>query len=998
MKTKLSLLLCILFQFTNIFAQEDVSKSKVLRAHLPEMMVEREKVENLRVEYNQSNQKHWKASWSKELLSDISNKNYFQKSIIAEELSMFIRFKEEKDTDQFFIQYLEEVQEFLFHLKMDKKESFKELEEIFKMIQCYHLIQTQANANRNPLQKIADQFFYRTPYLERLDYLYVNANAEDKENFEDFYNDVQMFWRNAKNNSNNFARIIQEHLAAGTLDYNTVLMLVGKMYTTNQYYLATKLLRESIAKMEKKQETTTYHYNAFLLNLSSLYMLQGDYENMLEVQLKQQKLGFLTDNSTLIFTYNLLEQYEDALLSANQYLANTSEESPMFLSVLNVKVSVLLSLEKYDDALQTSKEVLELSKKLNQEVSAGTYFTLSTVYQRKNEGEKALKYALKAYETTLEGYKLFAEISDNDVSSLLYVRLLRFYYYTHYLRCLIEEDQLNKINFDTLLEEYDLFSYLIQNCMLNPSKLDKKHVIKMSEESGDILYLLAEKSSWKEAKKLAYNYTLLSKEIGLSSIIAIRKYAADSKNKDLKNLFEQWMKVRKEIIFQEDGVDIDSLKDISYGLHKELAIKTRKEVFTTLKAVDVDFQQVQQVLKPNQIAVEYINYSPNKYAALVLKSDMKTPVFIPLCNEEEIAQLLPPEDRQKEQWLIDYIYNRNSPQISALIIDPLRPYLTDVKTIYYSPAGILHGLSLEALISEGKEKRFGEEFRLKRVSKTSLITQKTKLSPRKASIFGGMNFDENALSPITSENGERGLELKGKKAENSAANSIPVQRVGGIFTYLSGTLKEANLIDNELSSENIEVQKFIGNQATEDQFKAYCKQPTDILHIASHAYFTPYIPKEKIAEGSYKGTANICTDPDPMNRAGIVFSGANYFWETGETYKDKENGILMASELSNYDLRATKLAIISACQSGIGQSTKSEGVFGFQRAIKLAGIENQIISLWIVDDAATQKFMTYFYRYYLELSDISEAVTKAKNELKKEYDHPYYWAAFVHIQ
>ncbi|ANQ51509.1 CHAT domain-containing protein [Flammeovirga sp. MY04] len=991
------LFLLISFIVTSVVAQDKEYKTKELRAMLPEMIKEREEMKALRLKLTKEND-DWKTVWVKQVVPTLKNKNFYIRAVDAEILSGFNRFKTQPELDKFLINHLPDLEHYLFTVKMDKKESFEELQEIYKMVRNYHWLQNQVSVTINPLQKLADDFFYRTPFIERLEALYASASEDVKKEKEDFYDDVILFWGNCKSQSNNFDRIIQEHLAAGTLDNNTILMLVGKMYNTNQYYIATKLVKGAIEEIEKNNDTSSYHYGAFLLNLSSLYMMQEDYENMLAVQLKQKELNLFPNEAMLIYNYQMLGMNEEALQLADEFLQKNDVSNPLYLGTLGTKISVLQEMENYESAKEASLLLIKLSKENKIDISSSTYFTLSKVYSLQKDTQNALKYGLMAYERSIEEFKILPELDPNNTTSLLYVRIFKFYYYINYVGTLVEAGQKDKIDFNKLIEEYNHFEYLIKNIMLNPSKMDKKQVVKISEDTGDIIYTLAEKYPTTASKQLAYNYTLLSKEIGLSSVIAIRKYAADSKDKDLKNLFEHWMRVRKEILFKDENIDIDSLKDIAFGLQKELSIKTRKEVFSQIEENDVDFKMVKKALKPKEVAIEFVYYAPNKYAALVLRSNMQSPEFVPLFDESDLTALLPPEDRQKEQWLIDFIYNRNSYQIAKLVVDPLRPYLSDVKTIYYSPAGILHGLSLDAIKSENKEKRFGEEYKLKRLSKTSQIAQKTILSPRKATIFGGMNYNKNAFNEITGESGERGLELNTKASKKAQKEEIAVQKVGGVFTYLPGTFEEANLINTELQTSKLEVNMYTGNEATEDQFKAFCKQPTDILHLATHAYFTPYIPKEKIAEGSYKGTAEICSDPDPMNRAGIVFSGANYFWETGKSYEGKENGILMASELSNYDLRATKLAIVSACQSGIGQSTRSEGVYGFQRAIKLAGIEHQIISLWIVDDAATQKFMTHFYKYYIELSDIGEAVEKAKNELKKEYDHPYFWAAFVHVR
>ena len=111
------------------------------------------------------------------------------------------------------------------------------------------------------------------------------------------------------------------------------------------------------------------------------------------------------------------------------------------------------------------------------------------------------------------------------------------------------------------------------------------------------------------------------------------------------------------------------------------------------------------------------------------------------------------------------------------------------------------------------------------------------------------------------------------------------------------------------------------------------------------------------------------------------------------------DGFLYADEISSLNLSNVNLVVLSACQSGLGNIANSEGVFGLQRGFKLAGAHSIIMSLWKVDDTATQKLMTQFYKYVVSGMKYSEALTEAQNVLRLEengkYDAPRYWAAFV---
>ena len=88
---------------------------------------------------------------------------------------------------------------------------------------------------------------------------------------------------------------------------------------------------------------------------------------------------------------------------------------------------------------------------------------------------------------------------------------------------------------------------------------------------------------------------------------------------------------------------------------------------------------------------------------------------------------------------------------------------------------------------------------------------------------------------------------------------------------------------------------------------------------------------------------------------------------------------------------------MSACETGLGDIKGSEGVFGLQRAFKLAGAKNIIMSLWKVPDAQTAELFDIFYRECFAGKSIHEAFQSAQAKMKAKYS-PYYWAGFVLLE
>ncbi|GAB3947510.1 hypothetical protein GCM10028805_19880 [Spirosoma harenae] len=105
---------------------------------------------------------------------------------------------------------------------------------------------------------------------------------------------------------------------------------------------------------------------------------------------------------------------------------------------------------------------------------------------------------------------------------------------------------------------------------------------------------------------------------------------------------------------------------------------------------------------------------------------------------------------------------------------------------------------------------------------------------------------------------------------------------------------------------------------------------------------------------------NFAGAENPLLRSGLAMAGANHVWLGGKPIAGMDDGILTALEVSDLDLSNTKLAVLSACETGLGQIT-SEGVFGLQRAFKLAGVRYLLISLWKVRDDYIAEYMALFY-------------------------------------
>jgi CHAT domain-containing protein len=132
--------------------------------------------------------------------------------------------------------------------------------------------------------------------------------------------------------------------------------------------------------------------------------------------------------------------------------------------------------------------------------------------------------------------------------------------------------------------------------------------------------------------------------------------------------------------------------------------------------------------------------------------------------------------------------------------------------------------------------------------------------------------------------------------------------------------------------------------------------------------------------------------------SGLALAGAN---RRESAPDDGEDGILTAEEVASLDLSGVEWAVLSACETGIGQVQAGEGVLGLRRAFEVAGARTLILSLWPVEDAAAREWMRGLYEGRLEGLTTAEAVRQASLKVIQRRRqagrsaHPAFWGAFV---
>ena len=128
----------------------------------------------------------------------------------------------------------------------------------------------------------------------------------------------------------------------------------------------------------------------------------------------------------------------------------------------------------------------------------------------------------------------------------------------------------------------------------------------------------------------------------------------------------------------------------------------------------------------------------------------------------------------------------------------------------------------------------------------------------------------------------------------------------------------------------------LGQEATVSRFKSI--HAPRILHVATHGFFL----KDQPAACSTRLEAALSTTDNPYLRSGLALAGAQA-WQDGQL---ESSGVITAQEIRQMHLQGTELAVLSACDTGLGEIRRGQGVLGLARAFLLSGARTVVMSLW----------------------------------------------------
>ena len=679
---------------------------------------------------------------------------------------------------------------------------------------------------------------------------------------------------------------------------------------------------------------------------------------------------------------------DDTYLTALEIIENKLGRNHMLFATLSNRIAQLMmmqdSLLEFEDLIENAIIVYENNnEKDNFNYYNSLFFKAHILFKKKK-----YKESLDLFLIVRNGYEKTIGSSSDQFIDVNY-QLLELY------RILEQNDKV----VETLLDINDGFKKTLSNLFTFRGEEDKKiYIEKINSWFSDFNFIVSDSKIIDEKLiSTSINNQLFLKGLLLNSTKDIVTSLSELQDSSISNKIQEYRNLKNKLhsskLNVNTSINSKEIKDAISNLEAEL-VKLYSNNFNNDLNFEKDWRTIKNGLDSNSIAIEFTNYTYKNevtYSAYIVKHNSKIPEVVKLFNQDELKNIL--LKKSPNQLYATRGSKSKNVKVSKGMYDviwkPLEAYLQNVETIYFSPVGLLNNVPFAALSKE--EKLLSDTYKLVQLSSTSLLSEKT-IEPKQnnALFIGGINYDFIV----------KNKEVKNEKPELEFLNTLNGTRdFGTTWNYLPGTLEEINSISNLFSKTNKPYISLTKSKATEKAFKSFSGKSPSVLHIATHGFFFEGVKKMTVSE-----FANIDitkesvykVSEDPLMRSGLILAGANYEWQHGHNPYAKENGILTASEISNLDLSKTDMVVLSACNTGLGDIDGSEGVYGLQRAFKMAGVDIIVMSLWEVPDAETSEFMQLFYSNWLGGMKVREAFRDTQRNMSTKYkDTPEKWAAFV---
>jgi CHAT domain-containing protein len=551
------------------------------------------------------------------------------------------------------------------------------------------------------------------------------------------------------------------------------------------------------------------------------------------------------------------------------------------------------------------------------------------------------------------------------------------------------------------LHEMNRYSLInIENLFSHFTGIERENYwTEISKERVFVNNLIAYHSNDDNAIRTAYDNAIFCKNLLVNSTRIMDRYIAQSSDQNLKQLYKKYNVLKSELAYKSaNSVVRDSLAREIIDVERSI-LNSAGSLGQWLVEDSKTWKDVQESLNEHDIAIEFC-YTPHMdtfskvepfYGAFVLRKGYDSPILVSLENVDVVEDVFD-NDNPDELFVNDLYSDDKKLKLFNMLWHKLTPYLNDVKTVYYSPTGQLSNVNFDVLLGEDGV-MLGERYSMNRVSSTANIGElKAKESSKFQScvLYGNIKYDESQSDMADASSTYE--TFSGTEVHSGLALRSENER--GKWGPIPSTKKEISNIGTLLSKKRVKVTTYEERAGNEESFKSLSGKSPEILHLATHGFV---IDTPQRAKGNkFVASTSVYSQKDSyMMWAGLMLAGGNNIWQGNFNLTNVEDGILTADEISRLDLSGTKLAVLSACETARGKIEPVDGVFGLQRAFKMAGVGTIVMSLWKVQDDATSMLMTQFYTYLTSGIEKHQALWKAMMDVKEKYKDPYYWAGFI---
>ena len=771
------------------------------------------------------------------------------------------------------------------------------------------------------------------------------------------------------------------------------------------YTEAIRLATEAMEIRRRFLGTEHPDYATSLSNLATYNSSLGNYAEAIRLgtealEIRRRVLGtehpdYATSLSNLgAFYYDIGNYAEDIRLETEAMKIRkgvSGTEHPDYAISLNNLAASNSLLGNYAEAIRLGTEALEIRKRVlgpehpDYAMSLSNLATLNSYIGNHSEAVRLETEAMEIYKRSLGTEHPLYAISLGNLASDYYIfgnYEKAYYYKTQQIEC--SRSYVLK-NLGELSSNYQKslwtthFAYTYLNTLPN---------------------FVSQYTNKESISELYNNTCLFAKGILLNTGIEMRKLILESRDSLLINKYNtlstninNYNKLIEKPI-KERFMNTDSLNSVIQKQEMELARKS-KAYGNYTRNLTITWKDVQRNLEEGDIAIEFLDYpligtDSTMYVALIMKKDFDAPHMVTLFEGNQLKSI--PES----------VYYTQT-DVSDLIWKPLGEELRCVKNIYFAPSGELHRIGIEYL-PLSKTENVSERYSLHRLSSTrQLAISQDETEGKNTVLYGGINYDEKSNVISTDSSSREGAVLRSAYSR-AYVDSLSLR---SSFEYLEGTKRETDMIAADMKLHRVPCVYYSGKDGSEESFKHLDGTRPMTMHIATHGFYfteteagkTQFArPELELMTDGIQNSGHLIEDK-PMTRSGLLFSGCNRAFRHEQIPEGEEDGILTAQEIAMLDLRGLDLVVLSACQTGLGDVTSGEGVFGLQRGFKKAGAKTILMSLAKVDDEATRILMVDFYKNQMSGKTKNQSLKDAQKYLRQvdngKYDDPKYWASFI---